>query len=30
VVVFTHDPARGRGPLAEAFQQMVADEQRRC
>ena len=28
VVVFTTDPARGRGPLAEAFQQMVADEQR--
>ena len=28
VVVFTSDPARGRGPLAEAFQQMVADEQR--
>lgn len=28
VVVFTGDPARGRGPLAEAFQQMVADEQR--
>jgi nucleotide-binding universal stress UspA family protein len=28
VVVFTNDPARGRGPLAEAFQQMVADEQR--
>jgi nucleotide-binding universal stress UspA family protein len=28
VVVFTPDPARGRGPLAEAFQQMVADEQR--
>jgi len=28
VVVFTADPARGRGPLAEAFQQMVADEQR--
>jgi nucleotide-binding universal stress UspA family protein len=27
-VVFTSDPARGRGPLAEAFQQMVADEQR--
>lgn len=28
VVVFSSDPARGRGPLAEAFQQMVADEQR--
>jgi nucleotide-binding universal stress UspA family protein len=28
VVVFTGDPARGRGPLAEAFQQIVADEQR--
>ncbi len=28
VVVFGSDPARGRGPLAEAFQQMVADEQR--
>ena len=28
VVVFTNDPPRGRGPLAEAFQQMVADEQR--
>lgn len=28
VVVFTTDPSRGRGPLAEAFQQMVADEQR--
>lgn len=28
VVVFTNDPARGKGPLAEAFQQMVADEQR--
>jgi nucleotide-binding universal stress UspA family protein len=28
VVVFTSDPARGRGPLGEAFQQMVADEQR--
>ena len=28
VVVFTPDPARGRGPLAEAFQQMLADEQR--
>ena len=27
VVVFTNAPARGRGPLAEAFQQMVADEQ---
>jgi nucleotide-binding universal stress UspA family protein len=28
VVVFATDPARGRGPLAEAFQQMLADEQR--
>lgn len=28
VIVFSSDPARGRGPLAEAFQQMVADEQR--
>ena len=28
LVVFTNDAARGRGPLAEAFQQMVADEQR--
>lgn len=28
VVVFTNDSARGRGPLAESFQQMVADEQR--
>jgi nucleotide-binding universal stress UspA family protein len=28
VVVFTSDPPRGRGPLAEAFQQMLADEQR--
>ena len=28
VVVFTNDPARGRGPLAEAFQQVLADEQR--
>lgn len=28
VVVFTSDASRGRGPLAEAFQQMVADEQR--
>jgi nucleotide-binding universal stress UspA family protein len=28
VVVFTTDPARGRGPLSEAFQQMMADEQR--
>ena len=28
VVVFTNESARGRGPLAEAFQQMVADEQR--
>src|SRR3982751_1605411 len=27
VVVFTADPSRGRGPLAEAFQQMLADEQ---
>lgn len=28
VVVFTDEPARGRGPLAEAFQQVLADEQR--
>jgi nucleotide-binding universal stress UspA family protein len=28
LVVFNNDPALGRGPLAEAFQQMVADEQR--
>jgi nucleotide-binding universal stress UspA family protein len=28
VVVFNRDAARGRGPLAEAFQQMLADEQR--
>lgn len=28
VVVFSSDPARGRGPLGEAFQQMLADEQR--
>jgi nucleotide-binding universal stress UspA family protein len=28
VVVFGSDPARGRGPLAEAFQQTLADEQR--
>lgn len=28
VIVFNGDSARGRGPLAEAFQQMVADEQR--
>ncbi|MDB5444942.1 MAG: universal stress protein UspA [Phenylobacterium sp.] len=28
VIVFTNESARGRGPLAEAFQQMVADEQR--
>lgn len=28
VVVFNSDPPRGRGPLAEAFQQMLADEQR--
>jgi len=28
VVVFSNDSARGRGPLAEAFQQVVADEQR--
>jgi nucleotide-binding universal stress UspA family protein len=28
LVVFTNASARGRGPLAEAFQQMVADEQR--
>ncbi|MDB5456956.1 MAG: universal stress protein UspA [Caulobacter sp.] len=28
VIVFDTPAARGRGPLAEAFQQMVADEQR--
>ncbi|HKR89507.1 MAG TPA: universal stress protein [Phenylobacterium sp.] len=28
VVVFTDGPPRGRGALAESFQQMVADEQR--
>lgn len=28
LVVFTNDPARGRGPLGEAFQQVLADEQR--
>jgi len=28
VVVFTDSAARGRGPLAESFQQIVADEQR--
>ena len=28
LVVFGDDPARGRGPLAECFQQIVADEQR--
>jgi nucleotide-binding universal stress UspA family protein len=28
VVVFNDDAPRGRGPLAEAFQQMLADEQR--
>ncbi|MBO9710203.1 MAG: universal stress protein [Caulobacter sp.] len=28
VIVFDSAAARGRGPLAEAFQQMVADEQR--
>jgi nucleotide-binding universal stress UspA family protein len=28
VVVFDTEAARGRGPLAEAFQQIVADEQR--
>jgi len=28
LVVFTDGAARGRGPLAEAFQQIVADEQR--
>jgi nucleotide-binding universal stress UspA family protein len=27
-VVFTNEAARGRGPLAETFRQMVADEQR--
>jgi nucleotide-binding universal stress UspA family protein len=28
VVVFGNDAARGRGPLAQAFQQMIAAEQR--
>src|SRR5690606_1333257 len=28
VLVFGSDAARGRGPLAESFQQIVADEQR--
>jgi nucleotide-binding universal stress UspA family protein len=28
VVVFTDEPARGKGPLAEYFRQMIADEQR--
>jgi nucleotide-binding universal stress UspA family protein len=28
VVVFTDESARGRGPLAQTFQQMVGDEQR--
>lgn len=28
VVVFTDEAARGRGPLAQAFQQIVAEEQR--
>jgi nucleotide-binding universal stress UspA family protein len=28
LIVFGSEPARGRGPLAEAFQQMLADEQR--
>lgn len=28
LVVFTEDPPRGRGPLAEAFQQVLIDEQR--
>ncbi|MDP3658915.1 universal stress protein [Phenylobacterium sp.] len=28
VVVFSNDSARGRGPLAESFQQVMADEQR--
>jgi len=28
VVVFNNDAARGRGPLAESFQQIMADEQR--
>ena len=28
VVVFNNDAARGRGPLAESFQQVMADEQR--
>lgn len=28
VVIFSDDPARGRGPLSEAFQELLADEQR--
>jgi nucleotide-binding universal stress UspA family protein len=28
LVVFTNEPARGRGPLGEAFQQVLVDEQR--
>lgn len=28
VIIFNDEAARGRGPLAEAFQQIVADEQR--
>ena len=28
VVVFNDEPGRGRGPLAEAFQEVLADEQR--
>jgi len=28
VVVFTNDPARGRGPLGETFQQVLGEEQR--
>jgi nucleotide-binding universal stress UspA family protein len=28
VIVFSEDSARGRGPLAQSFQQMVGDEQR--
>jgi nucleotide-binding universal stress UspA family protein len=28
VVVFSDEPGRGRGPLAEAFQEVLADEQR--
>lgn len=28
VVIFSDEPGRGRGPLAEAFQEVLADEQR--